>query len=123
MIILSIGWHTNQTFSRSEKKYCSCDKACQFSALWGTPRQNYLENLAVDDKFINKRVRIFTHQTMCLKRAEKKTLLGRHTKVVTCLLNKYRSNHLRCSFKKAVLLITSHYSQDEQDNTCVEVSF
>ena len=25
----------------------------------------YLENLTIDDKFINKRVRLFIHQTMC----------------------------------------------------------
>ena len=36
----------------------------------------------IDDKLINKRVRLFIHQTICLKRAEKKKLLGRHNKVV-----------------------------------------
>ena len=46
-------------------KYCSCDKACQFSALWGIPWQSNLENLTIDDKFINKRVRLFMQQTMC----------------------------------------------------------
>ena len=45
------------------EKYCSCDKACQFSALQGTPRRSYLENLTIDNKFINKRVRLFIHQT------------------------------------------------------------
>ena len=33
-----------------------------------------------DDKFINKRVRLFIHQTMPLRRVEKKKLLGRHNK-------------------------------------------
>ena len=60
------------------EKYCSCDKVCQFPALSGTPRWSYLENLTIYDKFINKRVRHFIHQTMYLKRAEKKKLLGRH---------------------------------------------
>ena len=36
----------------------------------------------IDDKLINKRVRLFIHQTICLKRVEKKKLLGRHNKVV-----------------------------------------
>ena len=41
------------------EKYCLCDKACQFSALQCTHWWNYLENLTIDDKFINKRVRNF----------------------------------------------------------------
>ena len=45
-------------------KYCSCEQACQFSALQGTPWWSYLENLTIDDKFINKRVRLYMHQTM-----------------------------------------------------------
>ena len=47
---------------RCFEKYCSCDKACHFSALWGTPSQSYLENPTVDCKFINKRVRLFINQ-------------------------------------------------------------
>ena len=35
----------------------------------------------------NKRVRLFIHQTMCLKRVEKKKLLGRHNKVLKWLFN------------------------------------
>ena len=54
------------------KKYCSCDKACQFLALIGFTMTEFLENLTTDDKFINKRVRPLIHQTMCLKRVEKK---------------------------------------------------
>ena len=40
-----------------------------------------LKNLTIDDKFINKRVRLFIHQTMCLKGIEKKKLWRRHNKV------------------------------------------
>ena len=36
------------------EKYCSCDQACQFSALYGTHWRSYLENLIINDKFINK---------------------------------------------------------------------
>ena len=46
---------------------------------------------------------------MCLKRVEKKKLLG-------------RDSHMRCSIRK-LLLKTSQYSQDEQKNTNVGVSF
>ena len=35
------------------EKYCSCDKACQFLALQGTPWRRFLENLPIDNKFIN----------------------------------------------------------------------
>ena len=61
--------HTNLKAHRhiSKKrclKYCSCDKACQFSALQGTHWRSYLENLPTDDKFRSKWVRIFIHQTM-----------------------------------------------------------
>ena len=35
------------------------------------------ENLTIDDKFKNKRVRLFIHQMTCLKLVEKKKLLGR----------------------------------------------
>ena len=35
---------------------------------------SYLEDLKIDDKFINKRVQLFIHQTMCLKRVENKKL-------------------------------------------------
>ena len=47
------------------EKYCSCDQVRQFSASQGTPWRSYFENLAIDGKFINKRFRLFTHQTMC----------------------------------------------------------
>ena len=42
------------------EKYCSYDQVWQFS-----PWQRYLEHLAIDDKFINKRVRLFIDQMMC----------------------------------------------------------
>ena len=38
------------------EKYCSCDKTCQV----------YLENLEIDDKFVNIRVQLFINQTMSL---------------------------------------------------------
>ena len=47
------------------EKHFSCDQACQFLALEGTPWRSYLENLTIDDKFINKWVRLCIHQTMC----------------------------------------------------------
>ena len=34
--------------------YCSYDQLCQFSVLSGSFWQSYLENLTIDDKFINK---------------------------------------------------------------------
>ena len=53
------------------KKYCLCDKACQFSALWGTSRWSYLENLTNDNKFINTQVRLFIYPTMCQEGCQK----------------------------------------------------
>ena len=47
------------------KKSCSHDQVCQFWALKGAPWRSYLENLKIDDKFINKWVRHFIHQMMC----------------------------------------------------------
>ena len=47
------------------EKYCSCDRVCKVSALEATLWRNYLENLTIDDKLINKRVPLFIHQTMC----------------------------------------------------------
>ena len=47
----------------------------------------FFKNLTIDDKFINKRVQIFMHQTMCLKRVEEKKLLGRHKKVAKWLFH------------------------------------
>ena len=41
---------------RCFEKYCSCNKVCQFSALYGTPWRSYLENLTTDEKSINKPV-------------------------------------------------------------------
>ena len=38
--------------------------------------------LTIDDRFINKRLRLFIYQTMYLKRVEKK-LLGRHSKGIS----------------------------------------
>ena len=47
------------------EKYCSCDQACQFWASLGTPWRSYFENLTIDDKFINKQVRLFIYQMIC----------------------------------------------------------
>ena len=50
------------------EKYRSCDKTCKFSDTESTtPWQRYLENLTINDKFINKRVRLFIHQTCALR--------------------------------------------------------
>ena len=62
---------------------------------------------------------------MCLKRDEKKKLIGCHNKVAKWLFNyffKKKKQPLEVFYKKAVLLKTSQYSQDEQENTCVGVS-
>ena len=64
-------------------KYCPCDQACQFSALQGTPCRSYLENLTIDDKFINKRVRLFMHQNVW----RRKNLLIRHSRAAKQLFN------------------------------------
>ena len=61
----SLKAHRQISEKRCFRKYCSCDQACQFSALQGTPWRSYLEKLTIDDKFINKRVRLFIHQTTC----------------------------------------------------------
>ena len=90
--------HRQISKKRCFKKYSSFDKASQFSALYRTPWRSYLENLTIEDKFINKRVRLSIHQTMCLKRAEKKNLLRRSGCLIT--FKRYRSSHLRCSIKK-----------------------
>ena len=62
-IHVSLLAHRQISKKRCFGKYCSCDKTCQFSALQGAPRRSYLENLTIDDKLINKRVRLFIHQT------------------------------------------------------------
>ena len=53
------------------EKYCSCDEACQFSALWGTSRQSYLENLTNDNKFKNTQVRLFIYPMMSQEGCQK----------------------------------------------------
>ena len=47
----------------------------------------YLENLTIDNKFINKWFQLFIHQVICLTHVEKKKLLAHHNKVVERLLN------------------------------------
>ena len=57
--------HRQISRKRFFEKHYSCNKACQFSASQGTPWRSYLENLTIDDKVINRRVRLFTYQ-MCV---------------------------------------------------------
>ena len=40
-------------------------QACHFLVWYGTPWRSYLENMTIQNKFINKWVRRFIHQTMC----------------------------------------------------------
>ena len=48
-----------------------------FSVLSGKPWRSYLENMATDDKNINKQVRLFyTPNKVSLKHLEKKKILG-----------------------------------------------
>ena len=65
--------HWQISKKRCFEKNCSCDQACQFSASLGTTWRSYLENLTIDDKFINKRVRIFIYQTVERKKSRRKT--------------------------------------------------
>ena len=64
---------------------------------------------------------------MCLKRVEKKKILGRHNKVAKWLFNyffkKIQKHPPDVFYKKVILLKTLQYLQDEQENTCVGVSF
>ena len=83
-LLFSLKAHWEISKKRCFKKYYTYDQVCQFSALQCTPWPCYLDNLTIDDKFINKRVRLFLHQTMC--REEKKILI-RHNKVAKQLLN------------------------------------
>ena len=62
---LALKAHRQISKKRCFENYCSYDQVCQFSASQGTPRRSYIENLTNDGKFINKRVRLFIHQTMC----------------------------------------------------------
>ena len=50
------------------EKHGSCDATCQFLALQDIPCQSHLEKPSNDDKYINKRVRIILHQTMCVSK-------------------------------------------------------
>ena len=93
------------------EKYRSWNQECQFSALWGTPWRSYLENLTIDDKFINKRIGLFIHQTVC--REEKnistsKVLLNCEIAVFKkkkCRSSHWRcrSSHRRCCIRKSIL--------------------
>ena len=89
--------HQQISKKRCFKKHCSCDQACQFSALQGTPSWRYLENLRIDDKFMNKRIRHFIQQTMCQEeKIIRMSQQGSEISVQLLFLKKYRSSHRRC---------------------------
>ena len=117
--------HRQISEKRCIEKDFSCDKGCQFLALKVTFIQSYLENLAIHDKFIEKRVRLFIRQTIYLKFVEKRKSLGRYNKFAKWLFNyfltKNRSSHLRCYIKRCSFK-TSQYSQNKQENTYVGIS-
>ena len=54
------------TKNRVLKKHFWRDIELQFSALRITFWQNYLGKLPIGDKYLNKRVALFTNQTMCI---------------------------------------------------------
>ena len=58
-ITVTLKAHWQVPKKRCFEKYCSCDKACQFWALLGTPWRSYLENQTIGDKFINNQVQLF----------------------------------------------------------------
>ena len=72
---------------RCFEKYCSRVKDANFQLYRIHPDGVVIENLIIDDKFINKRLRLFIHQRMSLKRSEKEKILGRHNKVAKWLFN------------------------------------
>ena len=49
---------------RCFEKCCSCDKACQFSALHEISWRSNLEKLTIHNKYVNKWNQILIHQTM-----------------------------------------------------------
>ena len=61
---LKVRWQISKKWC--VEKYFSCDKTCHFSALWSLPWWSFLENLEIDDKFVNKQAGPFIYQTMCL---------------------------------------------------------
>ena len=66
------------------------------------------EVLTIDDKFINKQVQLFIHQTMYLKRVETKKLLGCYNKVVNWLFNYFYKIQIQppgVFYKKLLYLI------------------
>ena len=73
----SLKAHWQRSKTQCPEKYCSCDEACQFSALYGTLWGSYLgKNLIIGDKYINKRVWFFIHQTVLISGVEKENLLN-----------------------------------------------
>ena len=54
--------------TRCVDTYCSCNRASQFSASQDIHCTNYLEKPTNNEKYINKRDRLFIHQTMCVSK-------------------------------------------------------
>ena len=60
------------------EKYCSCDKACQFSALQGNTLMELFRKPDNWRQIYKQTSPTFYTSKMCLKCVEKKKLLGRH---------------------------------------------
>ena len=74
---LSLKAHREMSEKWYFEKHCSFNQACQFLASQSTPWRSYLENLTIEDKFINNEV-----DFLCIKRyVKKKKLFVRHNKV------------------------------------------
>ena len=73
-ITVTLKAHRQVPKKRCSEKYCSCDKACQFRALLGTPWRSYLENQTIGDKFINNQVQLFIPGGPKKKKKKKKRL-------------------------------------------------
>ena len=82
--------------------------------------------MTIDEKFMNKRARLFIHQTMCLKIVEKKKLLVHHKKVAKWLFNtikKIQKQPPEILYKKTAFLKTLQYSQDDHETPASESLF
>ena len=82
-----------------------------FSSIGYTLMESF-RKLIMDCKFINKRVRLFIHQKMCLERFEKEKILVRHNNLAKCLFNyffKKNTETPREVFYKKAVLFNSEY--------------
>ena len=74
---LSLKAHREMSEKWYFEKHCSFNQACQFLASQSTPWRSYLENLTIEDRFINNEV-----DFLYIKRyVKKKKLFVRHNKV------------------------------------------